>query len=605
MPINKRNNIEPFACRVTRNGTRNKSIASNLARKGLNNMGRVLPILSILAFVVIPLAIATGTSASTTLNFAIDANPSMTITLQDANSNNLTDNKSTLSISPTNEGTFGSQNINVLVGTNNYSGYTLYITSLNPALSNSSILPNNEIYTIDPISNNSGNGYTLQQFQSSSDTLNKWGYSVQSTNIENFSTNFFPVTTSSVEINNNSSVTETPDTTTITFATKLNNAVPSGEYDTSIVFIATANPNPSCYDSGCTITYNSNGVTANGTTAPTMSTQTVAANTSSVMLWPSNFKNPTGANGKGFAGWNTKADGTGINYGPMETIDTNTIFSGNVTLYANWIASAGNMQDWNGCSNLSIGQVTALTDTRDNNVYAVARLTDGKCWMIENMRITNSATLSNANTNVPQIANLAASSDSWSISNINISQLNTQNTVVTGQLTDPTNQYVYSYGDYYNWYSGTSANKNNNVSVSGDICPNNWRLPIGGGIPNATSSAWGDNSTNSDFYKLGTSILGVNMVNDIDQNLSNNSNNYSYYAGKSNLFRAYPYNFILSGYWFNSLVGSRGTGGNYWSSTAIDAAGSYYMGMTNSYILPGTNYYNRVGGMSVRCLIGN
>ena len=96
----------------------------------------------------------------------------------------------------------------------------------------------------------------------------------------------------------------------------------------------------------------------------------------------------------GFAGWNTLADGTGENYGPNETVTVNGAFvqnadsSNNVTLYANWKASAGTLQGWTGCSNLESGEVTALTDNRETQqVYAVAQLADGNCWMIENLRI--------------------------------------------------------------------------------------------------------------------------------------------------------------------------------------------------------------------------
>ena len=33
------------------------------------------------------------------------------------------------------------------------------------------------------------------------------------------------------------------------------------------------------------------------------------------------------------------------------------------------------------------GEVKALKDQRDNNVYTVAKLADGNCWMIENLRL--------------------------------------------------------------------------------------------------------------------------------------------------------------------------------------------------------------------------
>ena len=68
-----------------------------------------------------------------------------------------------------------------------------------------------------------------------------------------------------------------------------------------------------------------------------------------------------------------------------------TDMSHGLALYAIWVKSAGIMQEWNGCAGLNKGDVTALTDARDNDTYAVAKLADGKCWMIENLRLDNTA----------------------------------------------------------------------------------------------------------------------------------------------------------------------------------------------------------------------
>lgn len=118
-------------------------------------------------------------------------------------------------------------------------------------------------------------------------------------------------------------------------------------------------------------------------------------------LWASNFQR----SGYGFAGWNTKADGTGTNYGPNETITDsnvlNTIQTSGLRLYAIWVEKAGDLQSWSGCSKLGQGKVTALRDTRDGNVYAVAKLADGKCWMVENLRLNDMVTISSSNTDSP------------------------------------------------------------------------------------------------------------------------------------------------------------------------------------------------------------
>jgi hypothetical protein len=118
------------------------------------------------------------------------------------------------------------------------------------------------------------------------------------------------------------------------------------------------------------------------------------SNTEATLIAP-NYSRP----GYGFAGWSAdfEADNSSTIYGPNETITVPDVSSHGLILYPVWIASAGNLQGWS-CSNSNLTQaptsgratlasMTALKDTRDNNVYAVARLADGKCWMVENLRL--------------------------------------------------------------------------------------------------------------------------------------------------------------------------------------------------------------------------
>jgi hypothetical protein len=108
-----------------------------------------------------------------------------------------------------------------------------------------------------------------------------------------------------------------------------------------------------------------------------------------------NYQRP----GYAFAGWSpsfnasTAADTTDTIFGPQATISTNPYNGGadvtehGLILYPAWVASAGTLQNWDGCSSLPQGEVTALTDIRDGDTYAVSKLVDGKCWIIENFRL--------------------------------------------------------------------------------------------------------------------------------------------------------------------------------------------------------------------------
>lgn len=139
--------------------------------------------------------------------------------------------------------------------------------------------------------------------------------------------------------------------------------------------------------------------------AGTMANQSgTAGNT--VLLIPSNFSRA----GYAFTGWNTEADGTGTQYGPNQNY---SLPSGGITLFAQWLAPSGTLQTWSGANNLSVGDIIALRDNRDDEVYMVAKLADNNIWITENLRLVpNTANIKQQNTNNPTNAFLATYSSS-------------------------------------------------------------------------------------------------------------------------------------------------------------------------------------------------
>ena len=295
-------------------------------------------------------------------------------------------------------------------------------------------------------------------------------------------------------------------------------------------------------------------------------------------LWASNFKRQN----YGFAGWNTKADYTGKNYGPNENIELNTegIDSGNfygnegLRIFAQWILSAGNLQNWSGCSSMGIGNVTALTDTRDSNTYAVAKLADGNCWMIENLRLggTSPITLTTSDT---QSAGTLPASTGTSWTSYTGQYLNSRNIDSTIEVMQRGSSNVYSYGNYYSWAAAinSAASYSSNVDVtSTSICPVGWHLPY-----------YGDQ--NGGYKALGD-LVGAN---------SNNSN----------VLRAYPINLVLSGY-----LGSRySTSGYYWVTRSANNGRAYYVSISStSYNTGSTDYFSnstKTNGYAVRCVMNS
>ncbi len=367
-----------------------------------------------------------------------------------------------------------------------------------------------------------------------------------------------------------------------------------------------------------------------------MGDQTMTSTDTARVLYASNYKR----NGYGFAGWNTKPDGSGTNYGPNHTLQftAGQYNIGGLRLYAIWIASAGNMQNWSGCSGMNIGDVTALKDTRDSDVYAVAKLADGKCWMIENLRLAdkdnnnNWINLSRASTHSPLLPftntwyyrssqttattsdHLSPTSDptqayevTWctmpNTSCINQSMLATNNTaffVDNASSNYDVSKDVYIYGNYYNWNSATAGNGSIGASYGsgyvspGDICPIGWHLPKGGDKSRENTN---------EFWQL--VVIGIN--NGVKPN-NYNDETKPYYTGSegsaiSKELRLYPNNFVYSGNVSGGL-NNRGSTGLYWSSAGFDDANAHDLYFYNDNVSPGTSTARKYTGRAVRCIAG-
>ncbi len=312
--------------------------------------------------------------------------------------------------------------------------------------------------------------------------------------------------------------------------------------------------------------------------------------TSNLMAY--NFKKT----GYGFAGWSADPNAT-VNsyskiYGPNEMLSGDELsFDNNreVTLYAVWVPSAGNLQNWSGCPSMTIGQVTALTDTRDNNVYTIGKLADGNCWMMENLRLDNNASLTSSNTNISTVVfnKLPASSDNWCYQCQNQALINTNNTNLNnpdlvaapgGSYEEDSgtygkNYYWFGYGNYYNWYSATGGTGTSSVTsgnVSGDICPNGWSMPTGG--------------PSGQYINLYNIMSGL-------------SDDYVDFA-------AYPTNYVFNGFWHPDIGAyNRGLYGFYYSKTAYNFDNAYTVSVgNNSFMhLVANDNLSRTMGHAVRC----
>ncbi len=415
----------------------------------------------------------------------------------------------------------------------------------------------------------------------------------------------------------------TGDSVMFKIGAKASTTQASGNYTNTINFYAVANPEPSLTPVACDpgyICYQSNSLAA---VDGTMADQAVAAN-DQVALRASNFSRE----GYGFAGWNTDPNYDGVSYGPNETITVpSNISSKGLSLYAMWVPSAGLLQGWTGCSSLDESDVTALRDARDGQVYAVAKLADGNCWTIENLRLDSGnssgmyASMSQgyssgftglasteAETNFDDEITTANSLYSATGSTVNtitgnyiaerFPRYHNVNTSSRAASADG-NGATFSYGNYYNWVAATATTSetygNNDSIQSASICPTGWSLPTGGNNGNAA---------NSDFWNLGVAIVGAAPAN-----ASTVAN--SYYTGEPEGqsaiegFRSFPNNFLFSGIIADGQVRYRGStgGGYYWSSTYSGPQTAYYVDYNGHNLYPGSSSYYKHLGMAVRCII--
>ena len=327
----------------------------------------------------------------------------------------------------------------------------------------------------------------------------------------------------------------------------------------------------------------------------------------------------------GFAGWSfdqsAQPGGSSRIYGPNETISA-PAFTGTpganatMTLYAVWIHSAGDLQNWTGCSSLAKGAVTALSDARDDNTYAIAKLADEKCWMIENLRLdnTNSDNSTGAlsqgyNTSFvglasPESANFSNSTTANSLyysgtasgtATIDIGTNNNpgyrfprfNNTNTASRVTNMSSasSNVYSYGNYYSFAAAIANANQTAVATNTSICPAGWHIPTGvisGDMNNLSIRLGGNyNTMNSSSTPTG--------------------------AEMSKVFRSYPNNFVYSGNISGSSILSRGSSGEYWTANPLSSSPTYanFLSLSNSEVSPGNTSRPKSYGEAIRCLINS
>ena len=219
-----------------------------------------------------------------------------------------------------------------------------------------------------------------------------------------------------------------------------------------------------------------------------------------------------------------------------------------------------------------------VTDSRDGQSYAVAKLEDGNCWMLQNLKLgklSDTLTLTQDDSNV--------SSAGFVLDGKSADGIMTAETVVVDgtdvpyQNNSPEYYCTNDYGCYYNWYTATAGSGTTWVS-SGDldytICPKGWSMP--------TSQEWIDLTT-----AYSSNALNMLVVNPT--------------TTTENINGAQQPGLLLGGRYGSYGNSWDGRYGNYWSRSAYDLRSGYLFEISPSGVSP-ANEFTKYVASAVRCL---
>ena len=298
---------------------------------------------------------------------------------------------------------------------------------------------------------------------------------------------------------------------------------------------------------------------------------------------------------------------------------------------------------------------TQLVDIRDNNLYWVAKLDDGKCWMTSNLDLdiggTNTAPLNSNNTDISIDPNVYASSGIYSDYNVSdgvytwnpVSTAITANTSIaypnntnnpTVSPAWPTNNYTTPYsveggdtyyytsnttaddtrynslqacknashtedeckryfaGNYYNWTAAIASNNSTNIGSTAEEIAANSICPKNWRLPNVSQ-------TDNEYNEFGR--LLYNGYDIPDKVTADGTGSVKYQTNGFAKIRSNPLYFVRSGIIRGSVLENSGIIGTYWASMTNSSSYAYGLSFNSSDIWLAANIL-RNDGRSVRCV---
>ena len=285
------------------------------------------------------------------------------------------------------------------------------------------------------------------------------------------------------------------------------------------------------------------------------------------------------------------------------------------------------------CAVMDTYMTVILTDERDGKTYRIRKMPDGRCWMIDNLALATTATITSANTDIDtdvagsfialwnglngnpvqdaitrsvngacaglggitgtgayltcdgtSSATTGANTNHHFIafSNPSLTDNPYYNECTAGDSINPNS--LTGCGYLYNWYTATAGSGNyskTSTNVNSSICPAGWNLPKGALA-----------SVENEFGILNNAMSTGNTT----------SSTTNTPATQANWRSKGPFEGALSGNYYSSFTNS-GYYGYYWSSRADSAANAYPFYFNYSSLSPGLYANVRNNGMAIRCVL--
>lgn len=241
-------------------------------------------------------------------------------------------------------------------------------------------------------------------------------------------------------------------------------------------------------------------------------------------------------------------------------------------------------------------------DVRDSQLYYVAKMADGKCWMVDNLKYAGAETGTLA-----QVEGQALSADKTSNS--------TAGNYEVAKYVDPNTQSycmgttnvpaltVTRCGMLYNWYAATVGTGNDTLKTAGEnaagsICPAGMKLP-------SSIMPTTDYGAEATFAAADYPILVASMNAGVPTAGTLSNNSYNWFAGVQ---PAGAWSGTFSGFWGTKYV-NLGRQGYFWSSSSAvkpdNKLRAHYLSFTSGEVRTGDASYandTRNYGFAVRCV---